>query len=98
MGNGPEFFQTVMGHRFFERDVPKIVDALGSLADSARTIGAEMQLRRQERTEQAAHATARAGADGDALDEIADVLRGAHSDASAIVGDIAEIIRSTGRK
>ena len=33
MSNGPEFFQTVMGQRFFTSDVPRITDALEKIAD-----------------------------------------------------------------
>lgn len=29
---GPEFFQTIMGHKFFENDVPRIMKALERLA------------------------------------------------------------------
>ncbi len=29
---GPEFFQTVMGHKFYEADVPRIARALESIA------------------------------------------------------------------
>ena len=29
----PEFFQTVMGHRFYERDVPALVRQLARIAD-----------------------------------------------------------------
>ncbi len=28
MSSGPEFFQTMMGRKFYEHDVPKIVEAL----------------------------------------------------------------------
>jgi len=31
---GPEFFQTVMGHRFYEGDVPRLVKALERIADA----------------------------------------------------------------
>jgi hypothetical protein len=31
-GTGPEFFQTPMGRRFYERDVPRAVDALSEIA------------------------------------------------------------------
>lgn len=33
MSNGPEFFQTVMGQRFFTSDVPRITDALEKIAE-----------------------------------------------------------------
>jgi len=32
MGNGVEFFQTVMGRRFYEHDVPRMADAMESIA------------------------------------------------------------------
>jgi hypothetical protein len=31
--SGPEFFQTGMGRKFFEHDVPRIADALERLAN-----------------------------------------------------------------
>lgn len=34
MGNGPEFFQTGMGRKFYEADVPRIAGALGRIADA----------------------------------------------------------------
>jgi len=33
MGNGPEFFQTMMGSRFFEHTMPRLVTQVGRLAD-----------------------------------------------------------------
>lgn len=33
-GNGPEFFQTIMGHKFFESTVPKLVRSLERIAVS----------------------------------------------------------------
>jgi hypothetical protein len=30
---GPEFFQTVMGRRFFERDIPRLIEVVGRVAD-----------------------------------------------------------------
>jgi hypothetical protein len=37
---GPEFWQTVMGHRFFEGDVPTIKRALIDLNDAVRDLTA----------------------------------------------------------
>lgn len=34
MSNGPKFFQTVMGKKFFEGDVPRLVRALERIAKS----------------------------------------------------------------
>jgi len=34
--SGPKFFQTGMGHKFFEGDIPKIVEALQSISRSLR--------------------------------------------------------------
>lgn len=33
MSNGPEFFQTQMGYRFYQNDVPRIANALEKIAD-----------------------------------------------------------------
>lgn len=33
MSNGPQFFQTIMGRKFFERDFPKLVSSLDTLAE-----------------------------------------------------------------
>lgn len=32
--SGPQFFQTGMGQKFFGRDVPKLIQVLGRIADS----------------------------------------------------------------
>ncbi len=32
MGNGPEFFQTLMGRRYYESTMPRIADALERIA------------------------------------------------------------------
>ena len=37
MSNGPEFFQTPMGHKFYQSDVPRIADALEKIADRLET-------------------------------------------------------------
>ena len=34
MGNGPEFFQTIMGRKFYEADVPRALRALERIADA----------------------------------------------------------------
>ena len=34
MGNGPEFFQTIMGKKFYEADVPRALRALERIADA----------------------------------------------------------------
>lgn len=34
MSNGPEFFQTVMGHKFYEADVPRVAKALERIASA----------------------------------------------------------------
>lgn len=38
MGNGPEFFQTVMGRKFYEADVPRALKALERIADALERI------------------------------------------------------------
>ena len=41
MGNGPEFFQTIMGRKFYEADVPRALKALERIADALERIAAE---------------------------------------------------------
>jgi hypothetical protein len=41
MGNGPEFFQTIMGRKFYEADVPRALKALERIAAALERIAAE---------------------------------------------------------
>lgn len=40
--NGPQFFQTIMGRRFFEADVPRMVSVLERIADAMEKANARM--------------------------------------------------------
>ena len=40
--SGPSFFQTIMGRKFFEGDVPALVKNLGRIADALETIAARL--------------------------------------------------------
>lgn len=48
--SGPEFFQTKMGHAFFERDVPAIRKALDRIAD-ALSVSCDSAIRERSRDE-----------------------------------------------
>lgn len=43
MSNGPEFFQTIMGRKFFDADVPRAIRALEQIADALEQIGEALQ-------------------------------------------------------
>lgn len=40
--SGPSFFQTIMGRKFFEGDVPALVKNLGRIADALETIASRL--------------------------------------------------------
>lgn len=94
--SGPEFFQTVMGHRFYERDVPKIAEALSEIAKVAPAIPALVKLLEQQAAPLIAVKDVnedQARADGDALNRLAEMLR----DRTVSLRDIIELVKSTGR-
>jgi hypothetical protein len=47
--NGPEFFQTRMGARFFEATAPKVAEQLERLNGNLEALVAELRLRREAR-------------------------------------------------
>ena len=54
--SGPEFFQTIMGKRFFESTVPELVRQIGRLADGVERLNANLES--QAAASPAAHAEA----------------------------------------
>ena len=47
--NGPAFFSTRMGQRFYEATMPKVADQLERLNTNLESLVTELQLRRKER-------------------------------------------------
>lgn len=48
MSSGPEFFQTIMGRRFFEGDVPRLLATLERIAVALERGNAQMAARERE--------------------------------------------------
>lgn len=42
---GPEFFQTIMGRKFYEADVPRIAKALERIANSFEKVNAPLEVK-----------------------------------------------------
>ena len=47
--NGPAFFSTRMGQRFYEATMPKVADQLERLNTNLEALVTELQLQRKER-------------------------------------------------
>lgn len=48
MSHGPEFFQTIMGRKFYDSDVPSILRALERIASALERNGEHMAARERE--------------------------------------------------
>lgn len=70
-----EFARTVMGHRFFERDIPKLVDGIGALADAGKRIAGLLEMARQERSQSAADVADDMRLDAEAFKMVKEVCR-----------------------
>ncbi len=79
---GPEFFQTAMGRRFYEHDVPRIAESLEHLAAVVTALVTETQDKARKPTRMARSK----------MDKIAQVLRGEHGDASEMIMAITAIV------